>query len=339
MDSLNPYNPFEDKKPEQHYNQEQLDFIKQLLSQGWPVSRLVTEYGVNGPSIKKRIAENNWKAGKLNRNGALTNKELAEIHQQVSDGIAYDDICNRYQISMESLLRRVQNNKWSRGKRKTKYAFDESYFDDIATEHQAYWLGFLYADGYILSRRNRRPNLQEQQSFGFCISSKDSELFAKIKEDLKSNHPVNYYRGGSFGPESSCGRILFTSQNAVDSLKKYGLMENKTFFLTWPNLPQQLYPAFIRGYSDGDGSVIIDKNGKYSWQLCGTKELLSGVQTFLGTNVKLHQRWPERENNNFSLYYYGNHQVPSLLDIIYKGSTICLQRKYDKYAEMRGIIV
>ena len=62
-----------------------------------------------------------------------------------------------------------------------------------------------------------------------------------------------------------------------------------------------MIPAFIRGYSDGDGSIIIDKNNKYQWNILGTKEVLTFIQDFFNTNIKLYQRFPERENNNFTL--------------------------------------
>ena len=35
-----------------------------------------------------------------------------------------------------------------------KYYFNNEYFDRIDTEEKAYWLGFLYADGYISSNNN-----------------------------------------------------------------------------------------------------------------------------------------------------------------------------------------
>ena len=337
MDSLNPtYNPFEGKKKNANYTPEQLAYIKELADLGWSANKIATTFELNPENIRKRIKDNNWACAGKNRNGGLSNEELQEIKNKLDLGIDKQQICNDYSISMESLMNRIMNNKWSRTKRKNKYTFDEEYFDDITSEHQAYWLGFLYADGYILSKRIRPNKKNESQSFGFAISEKDSELFDKFKQDLNATNPIHYYKGSGFNTNNTIGRILLTSQHTVDSLKKYGVIENKTFFLKEPPISKELFPAFLRGYSDGDGSIIIDKRNKYQWQLLGTKELLTSIQNFFGTNIKLYQRFPERDNNNYTLHYYGNLQVVRFLNIIYKDATIFLQRKYDKYAEMQG---
>lgn len=341
MDSLNPYNPFENKKKGAHYNQEQIDFLKQLVDQGWSAHKIGQVYGVSPDAIRRRIKDNYWLAAKKNRNGSLSAQELSEIKAEVDEGIDYESICEKHQIAMSSLLNRIANNKWERKHRGNTYKFDEHYFDEITTFRQAYWLGFLYADGYILSARKRADRPRESQSFGFAIAQKDNELLLQFKKDLCADNPIHYYANTSsqYTNSSNYGRILLTSQHTVEKLKGLGVRENKTFFLSAPPIDKALIPAFILGYSDGDGSIIIDKNNKYQWQLCGTKELLTFIQEFFGTNIKLEQRWPERENNNYTLHYCGNQQVPKLLDVIYKDATFCLKRKYNKYAEMRGIVV
>lgn len=40
-------------------------------------------------------------------------------------------------------------------KREGKYYYDKKYFKDILTSNQAYWLGFMYADGYVTSNKNK----------------------------------------------------------------------------------------------------------------------------------------------------------------------------------------
>lgn len=346
MDSLNPkvfYNPFEDRTKNAPYTQEQLDFLYGLVKKGWSAAKIASEYKIDKESIKKRIKENCWICKKnMNiRKSGLTNTELQEIKNKIEQGMSKEKICSEYNISKVALLHHITNNKWEKTKKK-QYSFNEHYFDEIANEHQAYWLGFLYADGYILSKRKETKRKNQAQSFGFSISSKDNELFDYFKQDLQSNNPVHYYQrndGGSYKEESICGRILLTSQHTVDMLKKHGLLENKTFFLKPPQIKKELIPAFIRGYSDGDGSVYITKKGTFGWSIVGTKEILTFIQDFLNTDVKLSQRFPERQNNNYTLGFCGKNRVPALLDIIYKDASIYLQRKYAKYAEMRGINV
>lgn len=337
MDSLVPYNPFENRQKNTPYNQEQVDYIKQLIDQGWSASKIAKEYGLDAGSIRKRIKTNNWSAKKTQRSKKLTQQELDEIKKMLNNNISLDIICEKFQVSKDTVLKRKINNHWTVVKKRNKYNFDESYFDVIDTEHKAYWLGFLMADGYILSKRKgKRKN--ESQSFGFAISVKDMEMFDYFKKDLQAENPVNIYRNTttSFGDDFSYGRILLTSQHAVDSLKSHGIVENKTFVTEMPALSEELIPHFIRGYSDGDGSVTRDINNRVSWAFCGTKELLTSFQEYFGTNYKLSQRFPERHNNNWTLKISGWTNVPRLLDIVYKDATIYLKRKYDKYVEIQG---
>lgn len=340
MYSLNPL--FASRQKGAPLTQEQLNQIKEYLDNGFTKTEIIELTGISRDALNRRINTNNWETKA--RNAPLTQKELDEIHELLLHGETIENVSVRYHISQKNLADRLANNKWTKTAPKTRYSCDETYFDVIDDEHKAYWLGFLFADGYILSKRNREGYGNESQSFGFSISIKDSEIFVKFKEDLKSNHPVNIYGGGAYKPDSKTGRILITSQRMVDSLKKWGMTENKTLILKMPNISKELYPHFIRGYSDGDGSIIIShlKSGatKYAWNITSTKEMCLSILSFLGkTNLKLYQRWPERNVNNWTIKISGNQQVPQLLEKIYSGATIYLERKFKKYAEMRGNIV
>ena len=57
-----------------------------------------------------------------------------------------------------------------------KYSCDENYFECIDNEEKAYWLGFIYADGYITSKR-----AHGSQNFGVSLAIKDKKTFRKIK--------------------------------------------------------------------------------------------------------------------------------------------------------------
>lgn len=338
MDSLTPYNPFENRKSCTPFTQEQLDYMKQLVDQGWSASKIAKEYKLNIDSIRRRIKQNNWSTKKSQRSNALTQDELSQIKKLIDQGVDLKEISNKFDISISAIKRRKYKNHWTVNAKKNKYNFDENYFDEIDSEHKAYWLGFLMADGYILSKRQRKGHVNESQSFGFSINMQDSELFDYFKEDLKAENPVNIYDNYSsqFASINKTGRILLTSQHTVNMLKKWGLVENKTFSTHMPDIKKELIPAFIRGYSDGDGCITIDKNNRISWKFCGTQELLNAFQDFFGTSYKLTQRFPERHNNNWQFGISGWKNVPRCLDIVYKDATVYLKRKYNKYVEIQG---
>lgn len=67
-----------------------------------------------------------------------------------------------------------------------------NYFEKIDNEHKAYWLGFLYADGYILQGRKEKKN--ESDALGISISQKDTYLLEILKTDLKSENPIKFYQ-------------------------------------------------------------------------------------------------------------------------------------------------
>lgn len=41
-----------------------------------------------------------------------------------------------------------------KGNHYRKYFHNENFFENIDTEEKAYWLGFMFADGYISEKRN-----------------------------------------------------------------------------------------------------------------------------------------------------------------------------------------
>jgi uncharacterized protein (DUF608 family) len=65
---------------------------------------------------------------------------MREIEKQVPYGRA----------SISRMLERLGIKNTS-GNHYRKYFFDFDFFEKIDTEKKAYWLGFLYADGCILS--------------------------------------------------------------------------------------------------------------------------------------------------------------------------------------------
>jgi DNA-binding transcriptional regulator WhiA len=120
-------------------------------------------------------------------------------------------------------------------------------FHVIDTEDKAYWLGFLYADGYI-SKYNQ---------IEVSLSLEDIDHLKKLKKFVNTNTNIitDKYR---------C-RLLFCSKEMVSDLAILGCVNNKSLILTFPTeeqVPQNLLNHFLRGYVDGDGCLCCTEKTK-----------------------------------------------------------------------------
>lgn len=109
----------------------------------------------------------------------------------------------------------------------------------------AYVLGFFAADGYITC--NKRG------AYFWCIQITDKKLLEQIKRVIASEHKISVrLRPGN---ESTIYRLQIGSKEMCDDLRKLGFAERKTKSLAVPNVPNQFWKSFVRGYFDGDGNV------------------------------------------------------------------------------------
>ena len=216
-----------------------------------------------------------------------------------------------------------------------KYSVNDNYFNEIDTEEKAYWLGFIYADGYVVTNMDR---------IGISLNSIDKSHLDKFKQATLATYPINdYEEKDGYGVGSIYSRILITSKQMKLDLQKLGVHENKTLILEFPTqVPQNLIRHFIRGYFDGDGSLTYGSkqvcgNANYFIKFTGTIEMINAIQKYFGTSVKEEQRYPERNINNYSITIGGNQQVKRILDNLYQDATIYLERKYNRYIELKQL--
>lgn len=111
----------------------------------------------------------------------------------------------------------------------------------------AYVLGFFAADGYMMVNK-----------FGgqyWCISITDGELLENIKKVIKSEHKISLRKRD--GNEKDQYRIQIGNREMCKDLRNLGFCENKIKNLVVPNVPDEFFADFVRGYFDGDGHVWV----------------------------------------------------------------------------------
>jgi len=195
--------------------------------------------------------------------------------------------------------------------------FDDKIFDKIDTEEKAYWLGFIYADGYIHSNRN---------DFELSLGLKDLEHLKKFAKFLKYEDNIKL--------DSFRCRFSIVNKHLKQRLIELGITPKKSLtvkFPTFNQVPEFLISHFIRGYFDGDGCILTNKTSvkKLSITLLGTKNMLENVIIHSGIKTKiLHDKRHSPEIFYFSL---GIKKSKIFADYIFKSSNIFLERKRENY--------
>lgn len=237
------------------------------------------------------------------------------------------------QGTIHNLLKRLGiETKLTSEKAKELYPRNSLFFEKIDTPTKAYWLGFLYADGYVNTKNNiirinlKRTDEEHLRKFLKAIEASNT----KVKYATKMDGDAVY---------EGCYVTICDKQLAAD-LEQLGCVQKKSLKLTFPSeqqVPQELLSHFIRGYFDGDGSIWykvhpISHLKYFNLNMLGTFDFLSGIQKFLHrTHCKL-----EKNHNHYVLHVCGNGVVEKVLKILYEDSTsdIELSRKRDKYDEL-----
>lgn len=245
-------------------------------------------------------------------------------------------IGKRYGVNHHVILNLLHENNIEVSQRKMvrKYSLNENYFDSIDNPNKAYILGFLYADGHNgISKSTITISLQEE----------DFEILEKIRIEIGSEKPLeflDYSKKDDFGYSyKNQYRLNMFSKHMCESLEKIGMISNKSLVLEFPNIPEELYSHFIRGYFDGDGSIshYQKPNGKYQHLLTITstdlfcnkiKEIIS-----LELDIPCGNIYDASCHNGITkvLSVSGDIQVKKILDWLYKDAGMYLKRKYDKY--------
>ena len=213
-----------------------------------------------------------------------------------------------------------------------RYEVNHNFFDIIDSESKAYWLGFLFADGYIRERKSGN-------SLELKLSYKDKEHIELFKETINSNHKItDGYNQVKYKDKTSSARMLHLaiySLRLVNSIKKQGVHSRKTFTITKPNIDKTLIPHFIRGYFDGDGSFSfnIDTHANKTNFACASKEFRQFlIDELLDNDIEL--KW----YGGMKLYIQNKVDNIKFYSYIYENATVFLKRKKEKYEEFRRFL-
>jgi hypothetical protein len=314
------------------YSNEQLMLAKDMLKQGKNLTYICKELNVYrvdfGHALEKANIRKMNKPSYYNYN---YNSPMAlNIIEDYKNGIKRKDILIKYNLGSDKLLYSLLNyynidisydNKL--------YNIDESIFETVDTEEKAYWLGFLYADGYIYDCNNC-------YELSLSLSKHDEEHLIKFKSFMKAGHPIYNKTVILDDKEYESVRIDIGNRKIVRDLNKLGCMQAKSLIIEFPTLeqvPSYLQNSFIRGYFDGDGTIgaylrkdCITKQLAFS--LLGTKNLLDNIKDIFYNETGIgKEKNYDMNGKAYRLRYSGNRICKKIYEYLYSNSNIFLDRK------------
>lgn len=208
---------------------------------------------------------------------------------------------------------------------KNRYTLNQNYFETIDTEHKAYWLGFIYADGYVGD--------ENYNNIVIGLSDKDFLHLEKFKNDIEYTGDIRLSEiKQGFETENNACVINFSNKKMASDLRALKLYPNKSTTMTeFPDIPEDLIKHFIRGYFDGDGSITDhirndSRNHRFIMTILGTIDFLNIMSDKLPVNILTR---PCKSSNMQYLVCSKTEDMIHLFHYFYDDSTIYLDRKYN----------
>jgi|SRR5579885_421424 len=273
----------------------------------------------------------------------FSKKDITNIIELYNSGKTSWQVAKEFGCAQSFVINTLKRNGIERRNNHsytTKYVANDEFFKIIDSEEKAYFLGLLYADGNVYVGRNGRSN-----EISIALQENDIDILEKFKNIISPLSKLKFIDYGKKGWKNQY-LLKINSKTICNQLIQLGCVQNKSLILQWPEYIKDinLQRHFIRGYSDGDGSIYyykkyINKNNilEWRWQITSTSFFCNNVKNIIENLLHIHcivgLSSPKSNNITTTLSIGGNKQVKIILDWLYKDVNIYMKRKYNKYMD------
>lgn len=204
-----------------------------------------------------------------------------------------------------------------------KYEVDTAYFSRPLNLESAYWLGFLFADGCVFTRRNGREWLLQLK-----LQRGDEEQVRAFRTAVSYSGDIKY-------PTEDSAAVCIYSKALCATLLELGLRPRKSYggsLIPDDLLHGNLRLALLQGYFDGNGCASTDANG-LKVSVSGPDDLVDWFRAQVATHVSAASLGSRghRGEHCIEASWHGNRQGPEILTWIFQEiGTPRLRRRVDK---------
>ena len=242
----------------------------------------------------------------------INNKTVCDLY---NEGMSLRGIGDIFGVSYKPILTILKKHNINR--RQSKYSLDDNYFKNVDTSNKAYILGLLYADGNLT-----------KNTVKITLHEKDKHILDSINSTISSNRVLYKYK--------QYYTLTIVNKIMSNDLRSYGLIENKTFKVSYPYIDHKFTFDFIRGVFDGDGYFHVNKKRRrtgvlgivgykpFLQQIQG-KLLLADIESKIYSNSSRHKDIAELRIGKVK-------DIERMFDLMYPAE-LCFNRKYGNIFE------
>lgn len=236
---------------------------------------------------------------------------------------------SKYNIKRQTLSERFRKWGYEILNQQNRCRLNDKAFDNMNSEEQFYWLGFMYADGNISHEGNR---------IEMRLSIKDKEHLEKFRKFLNLTTEI---RTGICNGNGFC-HLSVRNKHMWNTLNELGCTPRKSLTLQFPSLSlfkrKENILHFIRGYVDGDGCLTTYLNHtktsiRTELNLVGSESFLRSINKLFKNVGYIKNKSSENWNNKAYTLYFSNVPSRKIARYLYENATIYLNRKYEKFLE------
>ena len=304
--------------------------VQKYLNLEGKITEIANDLKIDSRLITEKLST----LGYIVRGGASAKQVIAlkeavdDYIENIDKNLAVTFYAKKHGCARTTLSNQLKSLGYTIINRQTSVKFNENVFDSINSEEKAYWLGFIFADGYI----------SNTGQFELSLKESDSEHLEKFNKFMECTTPnkVKHSTIVTNGKTYCRCRWFISNQHLKDVLFSLGCVCNKSLILKFPNTDifksKELIRHFIRGYVDGDGSLTW-RNKEHTLpdiSVLGTEHFLYSILEYLNLpEYKLQSKY-KNECKSFSI---SCRKALDVAKFLYENSNIYLNRKYNVYLE------
>lgn len=309
------------------------EMLKTLFQQKLPLTEIAARLNTSQASISRYCKKYGLKRSPIwtivDDEQLINNKELSTYELAIKYNISPQAIHER--LVKLGINKTLQSRTIEIAEKNRKHHLNLEYFYNL-NDVGSYWLGFLYADGSVHGENNHRVSLG--------LASRDRQHIVQLCDDIDLPASIIYDYIDKNGHAAS--RMSISNMHLSKLLWKYGMIPGNTYKTKVPSGVEPNH--FIRGFLDGDGSIINKKGrlskrthkiGKPFTELRLNVENLQLANSIkncvMSSGVILNGPY---ESKNIFVLTASHKKALCLASWIWNNPTRTLHRKYEKYLQL-----